>query len=217
MRKWLVIGLILLGMVWGPYVYTELSRSPQKSHGRGRHGFHMFGDDDDEPAAGAPAPEPAEPSAEPSAEKKPEEPQPSAATTPEPKAAAPSPEPEKAVAADPPDAGAPRPSWPAALLPAFRKTFDSEPRDAFWAQAEEPKLRALFHGAGVTDDSLVTISCLKSVCRIAFDPGDLDADVENKIFEAIQKTFPEAFALDPEHGEAHASLFVLRDGYKLEH
>jgi hypothetical protein len=227
MRKWLVLGLVLVGVVWGPFVYAELTRSPEKSHGRGRQAFGFFGDDEDEtaaeadpareePAAKPPGPEAAEPEAETLAATK-------TGTVLEEEQAEP---PVAVEAADPtevdpkPDDEAadeePRPTWPTTLTPAFRKAFEAEPRDGFWAQSAEPRLRALLRVAGVTDAALGEVACRKTVCRLAFSAEDLESDVENKLFDALDKEFGPNLALDDKHSAAHAALYLLRSGYQLE-
>lgn len=230
-----MLGLLLLAVVWGPWIYTELVRTPEQARGRTRHGFAMFSDDEaegEEPAAEAEpeveesAEEPAAPAAEASKEhaQAAAEPDPTKAaqgTTAEPGATKAADKgadkgAETAEAAEEPEEE-PRPTWPSELAPAFRKTFDAEPRDGFWAQTEEPKLRALLRTAGVEEHSVGEVACRKTVCRVAFSLEDLESDVENKLFEDAQKQLGLQLALDDKHSAAHAALYVLRKGYQLDH
>lgn len=232
MRKWLALGLVLVGVVWGPFVYTELSRSPEKSHGRGRQAFGFFGDDEEEEtAAEDPAAEAADPAAAPAAQPAEVASDKQAApadkpATPEAEQAAADPQaqpqPSEAPTAKPGEPEAeedeeePRPTWPTALAPAFRKAFEAETRDGFWAQSAEPNLRAEFREAGVPETTLGEVACRKTICRVDFATEELEPEVENKLFDAMEKAHGTTMALDEKHSAAHAALYVLRPGYKLE-
>ncbi len=222
MKKWLVLGGVGLAVIWGPYVYTELVRSPERAHGRHRHALGMFGSDtDDGSGAGAGAEGPAAAAAEP-------KPEPEPATTAaaqdtekdrakaDPKAEAPDKpaRPGEPESADPDDEA--RPVWPHELTPAFRKTFDAETRDGFWADDHEPKLRAFFAAAGVSDRAVSEVACRKTVCRIVFGLDALGDEVETKLFKASQQELGNDFAVDPKYNDAHAALYELRKGYQLE-
>lgn len=228
-----MVGLLLLTVVWGPWIYTELARTPEQARGRSRHGF---ADSADEPPAEEQAPppvaptqpteptEPMDPAAQAPSEHAPAEPDPDKAvgaplpTAPaaDPTAIAAAEKPaEPAAAAEGEADEAPRPVWPHELAAAFRKTFDAEPRDGFWAESYEPKLRTLFRGAGADEHTVGEVVCRKTVCRVAFSMEDLDAEAEATLLADAQKLSP-ALALDEKHSEAHAALYVLRQGYQLE-
>ncbi len=243
MRKWLGLGLLGLAVAWGPYLYSELVRTPLRAHGgRARNSAVAFGSaesasagagdaattqseradvkpgaaDPKAPAAdGKPAKEPATPDdkAQPPAagqKKAAAEPKPEPAE-PEGQASA-----HKAAAAKE-EADAPVP-LPNALVPAFRTTFETEPRDGFWATDEEPRLTKLFRGAGVHKEVITEVACRKTVCRVGFNEGELDDEVEAKLYAALRSEFGTSLALDSKLGSAQerAVLYVLRKGYSLE-
>jgi hypothetical protein len=112
-----------------------------------------------------------------------------------------------------------RPTLPSELLPAFRKVFDAEPRDSFWANDEEGKLRALFNEAGATPDALGELSCRKTVCRIALTPDEFELEALEKLYAALRARHRDKLALDHAHDAVgqRGTLFVLRIGYELEH
>jgi hypothetical protein len=219
MRRWIALGLGAAGIAWGPYLYSELTRKPTE--------------------LGAPQPPAAELARDspPSAADPPSENQLSAATAPElamkPARFPPVPEPtakpthvatqapEPATAANDPaddtDAPAAAPELPSELAPAFRRAFEAEPRDAFWAVDEEPRLAGLLHGVGVPDSSVAEVSCRKTVCRVAFSSLELEADVQTKLYARMHDEFDHAHALDHHAQQEHdGTLYVLRPGYRLD-
>jgi hypothetical protein len=193
MRHWLAIGVAGLGIAWGPFLYSEWARKPLKSK--------------DTPV----------PTASP-------ESQLSAATEAEPKpqlvaAAAPVPAPLPAAAAPDPEAklpeAAPTVAEPRAHV--FSSVFDDEPRDAFWASTEEPKLIGLLQGAGVAEAAIGDVACRKTVCRVAFRSADLEDELEKRVAERMRAEFAElALDMHEPESEQHATLYVLRSGFQLK-
>jgi hypothetical protein len=212
MRRWIALGVAGLGVAWGPYVYSELTRRPIAQ--RVTQVSPLMAAD-----VGVPAPRPA-----PSQQPRP---------VPMPRTAAPKPVPvlpvnlkpePTPVATETPEDREPR-AQPGEhadvrdLAPAFRKAFDAEPRDAFWASDEEPRLAHLLQqGFGLPEGAIAEVACRKSVCRVAFTKFELDSDLETKLSAKITDEFAHGAAFEPRNpdSEEHAPLYVLRAGYKLE-
>jgi hypothetical protein len=231
MKKWLVLGLLGLAVAWGPYVYSQLTSSPVRVHGKARHGFAFLSGDeqeDDAPAEGeaaeAPAEEPGDPAAEEAKAKAASE----AKAAEEASAAkakklgeAPATEPAAAKPGDtvePAVAEEPAPTLPSELSPAFHKVFDAEPRDAFWANDEEPKIHALFKAAGAAPEAISELACRTTVCRMTFIPDELDPEALGKLYAGLRTRYAESLALEAKGSVGEkATLFVLRPGYQLEH
>ena len=110
------------------------------------------------------------------------------------------------------------PRLPQTLLPAFRKVFDSETRDAFWAADAEPQLTKLFQSQGVAGDALEEVACRKTVCRVEFRALDLEDKVLAALYTQLGKDYGTRLALDDgaHHDAERAALYVLRDGYTLD-
>lgn len=234
MKRWLALALLGLAVIWGPYVYSELASEPVKASGKQRSALRFFGGDDE-------AEEEAEedPSAEPEAVEEPEKPDEAKPATEQAKAdeakkddkpaqqdpaqaEEAEPEGDKAAegkAEDPSVADLERPTLPSDLLPGFRKVFDAEPRDAFWANDEEGKLRALFVAAGATADTLAEVACRTTVCRVTFTPDELEIEALGKLYDGLRARHPDGLALDhkAEPVGQRGTLYMLRAGYKLEH
>jgi hypothetical protein len=229
MKRWLVLGGVVVAVVWGPYVYTELTRSPERGRGRHHHAFGVFASDDEETAGaggeGADQAEPEKTDEDKDKAKDKEKDKDKDKAKADEKEKAKAEDPAKAEPAKPSDSendteDEPRPTWPSDQLAAFRKALDAETRDGYWAGDQETKLRALFTHAGVSDDSLGEITCRKTVCRIVFHLTDLDSEAENKLFKSVQEELGAGgapIALDAKYDGTIAALYVLRQGYKLEH
>ena len=206
-----------MGVAWGPYVYSELTRRPIAQ--RATQVSPLMAAD-----VGAPAPRPA-----PNQQPRP---------VPMPLSAAPKPvpvrpvafkaEPTPAAASPPAPAETPEDKEPRVqpaeradtreLALAFRKAFDSEPRDAFWASDEEPRLAHLLQGFGLPEGAIAEVACRKSVCRVSFTKFELDSELETKLSAKVADEFNHGAAFEPRNpdSEEHAPLYVLRAGYKLE-
>lgn len=240
MRKWLAVGLLGLVVAWGPYLYAELVRSPVRGHGSSHRVLASNGPEEGAagvaaPAgAGAAAPKPA--AVADKAADKPGDPgvAPDKAAAPAAELAKPD-DPAKAVSAAPPQPSAaaaaakdqaapaneatpPPPSLPTEQVPAFRKTFEAEPRDGFWAADEEPRLQKLFRTAGVAATDVSEVACRKTVCRVIWNAAASDNDETTKLYAALRDGYGTGLALDSKQLERdeHASLYVLRKGYQLE-
>jgi hypothetical protein len=219
MKRWLALALLGLAVIWGPYVYSELASEPVPASGKERNMLRMFGGDDEEDVVAEdpsepPAAEPKEEVAEPEkAPEKPVEAKPAEGEPAEPE------EGEADKAAEGPAEDTAPSTLPSDLLPSFRKVFDAEPRDAFWANDEEGKVRAVFVGAGAAAEAITEVACRKTVCRVTFVPDEVEPDALAKLYDTLRTRHPDGLALDhkPEPVGQPGVLFVLRPGYQLEH
>jgi hypothetical protein len=236
MKKWLLLGLLGLAVAWGPYLYVQLTREPVTGSDARRLAPFAEQDEQGEPneepalegeelAEGTEATPAAPEQASDQAEKT-GEPAVEGTATPAATAVAP----VEPVAEAPAGPGAEAegqaegeeevvvPQLSPALVPAFRKTFDSEPRDAFWAADEEPRLSRLFQSSGVPSDVMSEVACRKTVCRVSFRALDLENKVLAPLYEKLGDEFGTQLALDDgsTHDAEHATLYVLRKGYTLE-
>jgi hypothetical protein len=102
-------------------------------------------------------------------------------------------------------------------IASFRRAFDTEPRDAFWANDQEAALSSLMEAEEFTAEDIAEIACRRSVCRILFkDPQP----TPNRTFTALARLrghfgdvhfVPQESTSDPA-----AQLYLLRQGYALE-
>jgi len=213
MRRWIALGVLALAVAWGPYLYAELGRRPVAPSSKPRELPAVF----DEPPQAALAAASGVPKLESQAAAATEPPAPATVL---PARAGPPPEPEPTAVANQPatpefvdPAG-----LPAELAPAFHGAFDAQPRDAFWAQTEEPRIKDMIHAIGVPDDIIAAVACRKTVCRTTLNSVELDKDVEVKLYAKLREEFGNSVALEVRdlEGGARAALYVLRPGYKLE-
>lgn len=193
-----------MGVAWTPFLYSEWARRPVETKADAPAPTSSANENESQLSAATaePAPVPQPLAA------------PAALVAPQPSAAA-----EPAAKAEP---VAPPPSEPAAesgeaRTRTFRSVFDDEPRDAFWAGAEEPRLIGLLHGAGVAEAAIGDVACRKTVCRVAFRSADLEDELENKVAERMRAEFAElVLDMHDAESEQHATLYVLRSGYVLQ-
>jgi hypothetical protein len=205
MRRWLALGIAGLGVAWGPYVYSELTRRPFGPQQASQATPLLAAESTASvmPVRAPPAPLKAAAKAAREAE--------STASAASALASPESPE-DKPIAAARAEADEP------ASARAFRKAFDTEPRDAFWASEEEPRLASWLQGAGLPEGAIAELACRTSVCRVAFTKFELDSDAEAKLRAKINAEFGRAvsFELHNPEGEERGPLYLLRAGYKLE-
>jgi hypothetical protein len=217
MRRWIALGVVALALAWGPYLYSELARRPAHAPSSAPIAAGSLFDEprEEQPAAPSGA---ARLESHAAAATEP-------ATSPQiyPAQAVPAsePEPEPAAADAPAAAGntlADPAGLPAELVPVFHSAFDVQPRDAFWAQTEEPRLSGLFHTIGLPDGMISAVNCRKTVCRATFSSTELDKEIELKMYARLREEYGNSMALEVRdlEGGARAALYVLRPGYKLE-
>ena len=162
-------------------------------------------------------PEPSAQPAEPVAQAEPAQPPAAEETAPKPK-----PEPEQpAENAATPEANSAAAAQAIALAPQFRSTFDSESRDAQWAEHEEPRLTQLLATSGIPASAISEVRCQSTVCRVSFSQSDLEHTSPLQLAGLVQKVreeFGPSLALDPakrENGDQAAAFYVLRKGFEL--
>lgn len=190
MPKRLVLVVAVIALAWIPYVHSLLSRAPEPQP-----------EAEETMAAPLTAAEPAPAAPQPA---KPVlrfvEPQP--APQPQPVPAAPEP--------DPFDAVAQRPAK-------FRATFDSETRDAFWANDSEPKLKDMLDAVQLLPDEYTDIACRRTVCRITFKRPRISENRAIALYSRVLTGFGDAqLVLHDSDSPEQGQLYVLRQGYKLE-
>jgi hypothetical protein len=223
MRKWIALGVTGAALAWGPYLYSELAHDSGGSAKR-EHSANALTTTQLMAAESAPAeqqlsaartpvplatPAPAHPV---TAHPPPAAAAPPSASSSSPKPGTPLPEAEPSA----PDNERSEDALPSEHLAQFRSAFDSEPRDAFWAVDEEPRLTGLLHEAGVPATAPVETACRKTVCRLSV-PLDLEDEVETKLNARLRDEFGKRLAHEETTtGERHAALYVLRRGYDLE-
>jgi hypothetical protein len=215
MRRWIALGVVALALAWGPYLYSELARRPASAPSAKPLVTTSLFDQprEDEPAAASGTAK--------------LESQAAAATEPAPTPtiypaqAAPAAEPEPEASEAPVAASnhlVDPAGLPAELVPVFRSAFDAQPRDAFWAQTEEPRLAGLFHTIGLPEGMISAVACRKTVCRATFSSTELDKEIELKMYARLREEYGNQISLQVRdlEGDARAALYVLRPGYKLE-
>jgi hypothetical protein len=114
--------------------------------------------------------------------------------------------------------GAEPTSMPGELAGPFRKTFEAETRDAFWAVDEEARLGALMQASGFAQARIAELACRKTVCRMVYGTSDLDHDVEQKFWGRVRELYGSTLALErlSTGSEPQAAVYVLRAGFRLE-
>lgn len=220
MNRWLKIAAGVLLLAWVPFLYSELTSSPQEAKERV---LPNAADVDDQAALAGASGEPgtAEPEEEPEA---PADPAADKPATPAAPAAEPDPgvEPESAENLAEPEtegsdqeAPAPTASGPVAQLKA---AYDAEPRDALWAKDTEARLSSALSGGDIPDSLLQKASCRKTVCRIDFEWSQENAAPFLDAQEELAKTFGTDLGVEP--GEPSGEtvpvhVYVIRKGYTL--
>jgi hypothetical protein len=232
MNRWVKIGGGVLLLAWAPFLYAELTSSPQEKKER------EIREAAEHEEAAEPAAEPAEPeSAEAPSEDEPEgEEDPSAKALPD-KPTAPVPakpsddpgvEPESAdelaeVEADPttgaPDAPPPTKNGPVVAL---KGAFDAEPRDALWAKDTESRIATIFSGGDIPEGFYAQTSCRKAVCRVDVKWTQENAAPYLDTYEELRQAFAGDIAVDPQApaGEVPEDgvpvhIYVMRKGYTV--
>jgi hypothetical protein len=204
-----------LGVAWGPYVYSELTRHPVGPQQASEVSPLVAAE------LAAPVRAPSDLRAPPKAVAVVAAP-PKAANPPAQLRALPAPQAES-TASSSREAPEDKPARgeqlddPASAR-AFRKAFDSEPRDAFWASDEEPRLAGWLQAAGLPEGAIAELACRTTVCRVAFTKFELDNDAETKLRAKISAELGRGTSFELRNAEAdeRAPLYLLRAGYKLD-
>jgi len=220
MKRWLGIASFVLLLIWAPWLYRELSASaPEVEDGDAEfdEGSDEFveapPDDAEDDGVEVPEEEPAP--TEPVAQAPVEGEEPAADEPGAEGAEGAEGEPEGEAEA-PPGVGAAAAAI-AGALGTLSKTFESEPRDALWAQGAEAGLRGVIDGAELEEEEvleLLELECRRTVCRAVIDIGDPEADVPfEELFTDYQgRVFPHR-AIKSE--EAKYAIYVIREGYTM--
>jgi hypothetical protein len=190
MPKRLVLVVAVIALAWIPYVHSLLSRAPD------------------------PQPEAEETKAAP------------LTAAPEAAPAAPQPakpvlrfvEPPPVAQPHPPAAPEPDPFAEVSARPAkFRAAFDSETRDAFWANDSEPKLKEMLEAVEFPAEEYTQIACRRTVCRITFKRPRISESRAIALYARVLTGFGDAqLVLHDSDSPEQGQLYVLRQGYKLE-
>lgn len=226
MNRWVKVGGAVLLLAWAPFLYAELTSSPQEKKDREireaaeaaeveLHAAEPAEEAADEPGAD----EPESPSAATAAKI-------AALTAEKPEGETNPVEPESAEAlaedeADPaaaPDAPPPSKVGP---VPAFKSAFENEPRDALWAKDTEARIGSILSGGDVPEGFLERASCRKSVCRVELRWTQENAAPYLDAYEELHQAFGTDIAVDPqlaagEHAPADGipvHVYVMRKGY----
>jgi hypothetical protein len=195
MGKWLALGLLVVTVAWGPYVYTELGKQaarPQSSalsprieasHGASESQLSAARADERAVNENTPLPLPS----------------------------------VKAEVVEGPEhelAAVPVHDDPGARARAFRKLFDEEPRDSFWANDQELGLRGAVQSLSVPAAAIGDVACRRTVCRITFSAPQLESELESRVLIRMQQDFSAALLENHDvESDKRAMLYVLRSGY----
>jgi hypothetical protein len=234
MKKWLIVGGVVMLCVWAPFFYAELTSSPSEKKGRAlptdEPGQEVSAIEQAAPAEGAD--KAAEPSPEPTA--KPTEqakPQAIAAAdkpaTPEPNL----PPAARAGVADPtaaegdgqpddePEPPAPPPTagGPTTVL---KHAFETQPRDPLWAADTEAHMRSLFRGGDIPAELLQSASCRTAVCKLELRWTSDRATAFVSLYETVHKDFQGEVGIEPigppdDKGQEQVNLYLTRKGYTV--
>ncbi|MDH5671344.1 MAG: hypothetical protein OEZ06_04295 [Myxococcales bacterium] len=233
MKRWLAIGGGLLLLAWSPFLYTELTRERVEPKGRDLPAAAFDEDEpepelepaDEEELEGEQEDEPAEPAEQAAAAEgegeQAAEPEPAEA---EQQVAVPEPAAEAESAAEG-DEQAERPAAPDIRLSGptgvLKQAFESETRDALWAQGAEAKLGQVldFHDdEEMPQDFVQGTSCRRTVCRAELRWAREHNDSYVKIYQALGQQYGSEIGVEPvmeadEEDHYQVFLYVLRDGY----
>lgn len=143
-------------------------------------------------------------------------------SAPPPMAATPTPPPVAPVAPKPatpqPAAPAPEPGDP---MPdrnvLFAKRFESETRDALWANEQEPVLKNQLSEVEIKDESVSAVECRSTVCRVTFKRSRLNEGEAINLYQRALTTFGDVQLANHDLGSPEvAHFYTLRKGYKLD-
>lgn len=144
------------------------------------------------------------------------------ASAPPPMAATPIPPPVAPVAPKPatarPAAPGPEPGDPTPdrnVL--FAERFESETRDASWANEQEPALKQQLTEVEMTDEKVSAVECRRTVCRVTFKGPRLNEGEAIHLYSRALTSFGDVQLANHDSGSAEvAHFFTLRKGYKLD-
>jgi hypothetical protein len=98
----------------------------------------------------------------------------------------------------------------------FRATFESEPRDGFWANDHEQKLNELLQAVEFKPEEVAGVACRTTVCRITFKQPRVSESRAINLYSRVMTVFGDAhLALHDATSDQPAHLYVLRKDYAL--
>jgi hypothetical protein len=98
----------------------------------------------------------------------------------------------------------------------FRATFESEPRDGFWANDHEQKLNELLQAVEFKPEEVADVACRTTVCRITFKQPRVSESRAINLYSRVMTVFGDAhLALHDATSDQPAHLYVLRKDYAL--
>lgn len=231
MKKWLIVGGVLMLCVWAPFFYAELTSSPSEKKGRAL----PTDDPGQEPSAiEQAATEASDKAAEPEPTPKPAEqakPQTVAVAdkpgTPEPnlppaahaEVAEPSAAEGDSPSDDEPDPPAPPPS-PTGPTTVLKHAFETQPRDPLWAADTEAHVRSLFRSGDIPAELLQSASCRTAVCKLELRWTSERATAFVSLYETVHKDFQGELGVEPigppdDKGQEQVNLYLTRKGYTV--
>lgn len=98
----------------------------------------------------------------------------------------------------------------------FATRFDSETRDAFWANDQEPALKKQLTESTLTDDDVSAVECRRTVCRVTFKNPRVNESQAINLYSRVLTTFADVqLAMHDATSAEPAHFYALRKGYTL--
>jgi hypothetical protein len=192
MPKRLALVLAVVALAWLPIVHSLLSRPTEPAP--------AASDTSASQLTAAADPAPTQPAPKPVLKFAPMQPPPA------PAAPTPAPVPEK----DPFEEVSQRPAK-------FRDTFESETRDAFWANEQEPNLQHMLEAVEFTPEEYSEVACRRTVCRVTFKRPRISESRAIALYARVLTGFGDAqLVLHDADTDKQGQIYVLRKDYKLE-
>lgn len=94
----------------------------------------------------------------------------------------------------------------------FQRAYDTEPRDAFWANDEEPSLKQLLAAVEFDPEELTEVTCKRTVCRVTFK----EAIPEGRLVSLQARLLSHFGDMSLDNKNHETTLYVLRNDYTLQ-
>ena len=99
----------------------------------------------------------------------------------------------------------------------FASRFESEPRDALWANEQEPALKKQLSEIEITDENLSAVECRRTVCRVTFKHPRVNERQAINMYSRALTSFGDVQLANHDPGSTEsAHFYTLRKGYKLD-
>jgi hypothetical protein len=99
----------------------------------------------------------------------------------------------------------------------FAHRFETETRDALWANEQEPALKKQLSEIELKDDSVSAVECRSTVCRVTFKRPRVSEGEAIHMYSRLLTTFGDVQLANHDPGSAEAAHFyTLRKGYTLD-